>query len=221
MNTIKRLMLGVGLLALSAGAAAAVPAVVQTDLNLRSGPGPRYAAVAALPAGATVDVGGCTGSWCVVNFEGAQGYANRAYLGMGSAAVEPGDDTYAYGWDNGDYDPGYYDDYGYYGDYGYGPAFGFGFGGRGHRHDHDGHHDRGPRVGTAGNPGAFAPRNGAAATFAPRTGATTQAGPQVRAGANMSVGHAMSGTVGAGGRIGGASAAGGHIGGGMGGHGRH
>jgi len=74
-KTMKRLMLGVGLLALSAGAAAAVPAVVQTDLNMRSGPGPRYAIVGALPAGATVDVGGCTGSWCQVAYGGEQGSA--------------------------------------------------------------------------------------------------------------------------------------------------
>jgi uncharacterized protein YraI len=229
-TTMKRLTLGVGLLALSAGAAAAVPAVVQTDLNLRSGPGPRFAAVAAMPAGATVDVGGCSGAWCAVNFDGAQGYANRAYLNIGSA-VGPGYGTYAYGTDDGYYDPGYYDDYGYYGDYGYGPGFGFGFGfgGRGrHFGDHD--HDRGGRVGSAGRPGSFSPRGGSQANFAAQPNAGNPGSFGQRGGGNLAPrGGAMAqgapqtggGTVGAGAPMGGGhfggGGGGGHFGGGGGG----
>jgi len=64
MHTMKRLLLGVGLVALSAGAAAAAPAVVDTGLNLRSGPGSQYPVVATMPAGATVDATQCGGGWC-------------------------------------------------------------------------------------------------------------------------------------------------------------
>src|SRR5690242_10050339 len=87
---------GVALL-LSAGAAAAAPATVSTDLNMRSGPGTQYGVVGTIPAGETVDVGGCTGSWCAVNFNGRTGYASANYLsggasvgGGGVVAVAPG-----------------------------------------------------------------------------------------------------------------------------------
>jgi hypothetical protein len=117
--TLRMTLLGaVSALAFSAGAAAAMPAVAQTDLNVRSGPGPGYSVIGAIPGGATVDVAGCTGSWCQVNFAGSTGYASRNYLAMGgdagpsAAAVAPVDPGYA---DNGDY----YDD-----GYAYGPGLG-------------------------------------------------------------------------------------------------
>jgi uncharacterized protein YraI len=159
MSIRTNLLLGVGLLALSATAAAAVPAVVRNDLNLRSGPGTGYAVVGALPAGATVDVGGCTGRWCTVAYGGEQGYANRSYLDLGAAGAggpavgvyteEVPGPTYGY------VDPDYYGDgypYGYYGDDDYGPgvSFGLGWGGGGWRHGHRGGwrpgDGRGPRV---------------------------------------------------------------------------
>jgi uncharacterized protein YraI len=207
MRTMKRLLLGVGLLAVSAGVAAAAPAIVQTDLTLRSGPGPRYAPVATLPAGATVDVGGCTGRWCQVVYGDAEGYANRAYLGFGAAAVEPGYDE-GYGTNYGYYDPGYTDDYGYYGDYGY-PYGGVGiaFGG-GYRHGRDYDHDRGDRRNRMGsvatNPSIasrnFVPRNGG---MAPQGNANIRAGRNFT-GQNPNSNHQnfnasrMSGTVGSG-----------------------
>jgi len=104
-------------LMLSAGAAAAAPAIVSTDLNMRSGPGTEYGVVTTMPAGATVDVGACSGSWCAVNFRGASGYASASYLSGAASAdvlVEP------------DYGPGYAygDDFYDYG-YSYGPSIGF------------------------------------------------------------------------------------------------
>jgi len=206
MRMMKRLLLGVGLMAVSAGVTAAAPAVVQTDLTLRSGPGPRYAAIATLPAGTTVDVRTCTSRWCRVAFEGGQGFANRAYLAFGSAAVVPG---YEYGPDYGYYDPGYYgDDYAYYGDDGYYPygygGFGFAFRG-GHRHGHwadrDHDHDRGNHHNRMSS---FSPNNPSVTSrsFAPRNNVAPQANHGIRSGQSFSrpnfSANRPSGTVGAG-----------------------
>lgn len=79
MRVPKSLILAVGLLVAGSVAASARPATVTTDLNVRSGPGTRYAVVGSLPAGARVDVGGCTGNWCRVG----GGYANASYLAFG------------------------------------------------------------------------------------------------------------------------------------------
>jgi uncharacterized protein YraI len=78
-----------GGLLLLAGASAANAAVVTGDLNLRSGPGTGYGVIDTMPAGAYVDVLGCTGSWCEVAFGGITGYASASYLGGG------GGDAYA------------------------------------------------------------------------------------------------------------------------------
>ena len=93
--TLKTILFGAAsALVLSAGAANAVPATAETALNVRSGPGTQYQVVGAIPAGATVDVGDCTGSWCRVSFSGGTGFANRSYLAMGgggaAVAVAPG-----------------------------------------------------------------------------------------------------------------------------------
>ncbi len=145
MTLMGKLMTGAGMLALSTGIAAAAPAVVQNDLNLRAGPGTDYEVVAAMPAGSTVDVMGCQASWCQVAFGGTTGFASRAYLGLGGMVgaapgirtygegyayrgVEPGygydEDTYAYG----SYRPGYSS--GYYAGATYGGSYGYSEGGR-------------------------------------------------------------------------------------------
>jgi Bacterial SH3 domain len=185
MRMMKRLLLGVGLLAVSAGIAAAAPAVVQTNLTLRAGPGPRYAPVATLPAGTTVDVGSCTGRWCQVAFEGGQGYANRAYLGIGSAAVGDGyGPNYVYS-DGGYYEPDYYygdDSYYTYGVGGGGIWFG---GGRRHFRDHDHQHGQWNR-GQWDNRTRTSNFNGNQ-NFPQRSGAVIQQGnPQVRSGRSFS-----------------------------------
>ena len=76
--TLKTKLLGAGAaLLLSTGAALAVPATAQTDLNVRSGPGTQYPVVGSIQGGETVDAGSCTGSWCRVSFSGGTGYASR------------------------------------------------------------------------------------------------------------------------------------------------
>src|SRR5215475_8198041 len=84
MMLTRKLMAGAGLVALSAGMAAAAPAVVQSDVNLRAGPGIEYEVIGAMPGGATVNVRRCEASWCRVNFAGTVGYASRAFLGLGA-----------------------------------------------------------------------------------------------------------------------------------------
>ena len=72
----KSLMLAAGILLAGTFAASARPAVVTTDLNIRSGPGTRYAVIGSLPAGARVNVGSCSSGWCRVG----GGFASARYL---------------------------------------------------------------------------------------------------------------------------------------------
>jgi uncharacterized protein YraI len=152
--TLRTRLLGAGsALLLSAGAAAAAPAVVSTDLNMRSGPGTQYGVITTIPGGATVDVDGCTGSWCAVNFNGRSGYASASYLqggasvGGGAVAVVPG------------YVDEPYDDYYDYG-YSYGPSIGI-YAGPRYRYGWRGGNWRGRHHGGwAGRPGWNRPRTG-------------------------------------------------------------
>ena len=114
---LKSKLLGAGAaLLLSTGAALAVPATAQTDLNVRSGPGTQYPVVGSIQSGETVDAGGCTGSWCQVNFNGGAGYASSRYLAIGGGAPGPAVAAAPYVYDE---EP----DYGYYDDgYAYGPS---------------------------------------------------------------------------------------------------
>jgi uncharacterized protein YraI len=75
------------LLARSALSAVAEPAVVGARVNVRQGPGTNYGIITTLPAGATVDVAGCSGEWCNVTWNGRGGYAIARNLGMGGAPV--------------------------------------------------------------------------------------------------------------------------------------
>jgi uncharacterized protein YraI len=122
-----------GLMLLSAGAAAAAPAMVTSDLNLRSGPGTGYGVIDTLPAGSPVDVLGCTGSWCRVSSAEGEGFASGNFLDMsggayaaapGAVVVEPG---YRYAPGYG-YGPGYAYDY----EWSLAPAIGIGIGGGRH-----------------------------------------------------------------------------------------
>jgi uncharacterized protein YraI len=72
--------------------AAAEPAVVQSKLNLRSGPGPAFAILAVLPPGTRLDVQKCTDDWCRVSVGRQTGYTSRTLLKLGSesyAAAPP------------------------------------------------------------------------------------------------------------------------------------
>lgn len=62
-------------------------ATVTNDLNLRSGPGTGYRVVGTMPAGAYVDVIGCSGAWCRVNWRGVVAYASASYLSGGGGGV--------------------------------------------------------------------------------------------------------------------------------------
>ena len=127
MTVTKGLTMSAAALALSTGLAAAAPAVAETDLNIRSGPGVDFDVVGVIPAGAVADVRGCRGSWCRVNFDGMPGFAGRDYLALGGAAVGRtvvGEGYYGGGYYAG-YEPGYrtygYESgRGYYGGRGYG-----------------------------------------------------------------------------------------------------
>jgi uncharacterized protein YraI len=68
-----------------AGAGLASAAVVENDLNLRSGPGTGYRVIDVMPAGAYARVLSCGGSWCRVAYGGTIGYASASYLGGGGA----------------------------------------------------------------------------------------------------------------------------------------
>ena len=131
--TLKTKLLGAGAaLLLSASAAAALPAVAQTDLTVRSGPGTQYPVVGSIPAGKTVEAGSCTRNWCQVSFSGGSGYVNRRYLAMAGAvpsvgvAVAP-----AYTYDDYAYADDYYDN-----GYTYGPGIGVVVGSRFHNRHH-------------------------------------------------------------------------------------
>jgi hypothetical protein len=130
--TLKTILLSAAsALVLSAGAASAAPATAESAVNVRSGPGTQYEVIGTIPGGATVDVAGCTGSWCQVSFNGETGYANQNYLSVaegGPAVVAPG---YAYD------DTPYYDNYDDDG-YAYGPGVGF-YASPGHRFHRGGH----------------------------------------------------------------------------------
>ncbi|MDP2409930.1 MAG: SH3 domain-containing protein [Pseudolabrys sp.] len=83
----KHLVLTAGLLLGSASIAAAAPALVTADLNLRSGPGTNYGVVNVLPGGSTVDVLSCSGSWCRVGWGNSVGFASRSYLDVAGGPV--------------------------------------------------------------------------------------------------------------------------------------
>jgi uncharacterized protein YraI len=238
--TLKTTLLASAALLLSAGMAAAAPATARSDLNVRSGPGTEYGVVGTLQGGETVDVAGCTGSWCQVSFSGGTGYASANYLAMageggpgpGYAAVSPG---YV---DQGYVDPGYVDDYAYNDYYNddYGPSVGFyvnpGF--RHHRHGWNGrpgcngthtgnwqgrgNWNGGNRIGNAGGPG----RIGNAGAGFNRGGAGFNRGgggsPQMSAPTGMRTGGGFAAGGGGGARVGGGGG-GAHVGGGGGGFG--
>jgi hypothetical protein len=210
---------------LSSGAALAVPATAQTDLNVRSGPGTQYPVVGSVGGGESVDVGSCTGSWCQVSFSGGSGFANRSYLAMNGAGPAVAATPYVSG-DDYAYDDGYYDD-----GYAYGPSVGFFIGPDGRRHrGHNGWNGHDGRTGWngAGRPGnnwsgrgpgvTPAPQQGFAGPPAgwqrPGTGIGPGAGFQSRGMRSAPVGMPSGGAGFGGGRSGGAGFGGAHVGGG-------
>jgi uncharacterized protein YraI len=117
------------LLLLSTSFASAVPARVETPLNVRSGEGTQFPVVATMPAGAVVDASNCGDGWCYIAEYG--GFASASYLNIagadyGSAGVyvEPAPSVVVpwAGYREPYYDDGFYGSYGssgYYEPYGY------------------------------------------------------------------------------------------------------
>lgn len=66
-------------------ASASAGAVVLTDLNVRAGPGTRFPVIGGLPRGASVQVLGCTPSWCNIGWSGSA-FVSAAYLGFDGPA---------------------------------------------------------------------------------------------------------------------------------------
>lgn len=66
----------------AAGAAQAANAISTTNLNIRTGPGTRYATLGSIPSGAPVNVRGCTSGygWCQVSYGPTFGWASSRYL---------------------------------------------------------------------------------------------------------------------------------------------
>jgi uncharacterized protein YraI len=70
------------LLAITGAAFAQSAVVATTDLNVRAGPSPQHPVVGVLGAGQSVQLDGCMqgSKWCVVAFEGGQGWVYSDYL---------------------------------------------------------------------------------------------------------------------------------------------
>ena len=121
--------------------AAAKPATVAAEVNLRKGPGTDSEIVTLIPKGTVVEVGTCTNGWCQVSWNGQDGYSIATNLGLGGPPPvrrrpAAADDYYGYppppGYVVGP--PVYYGTPDYYGPY-YRPYYGPGWrGGWGWRH---------------------------------------------------------------------------------------
>lgn len=95
MRTQIKGIVAASVLAMWPGLAAAVPAQVETDLNVRLGPATDYGIVDVLPAGVVVDVLACYSGWCEIRWEGVNGFASLAYLNISNdvAVVRPPSET--------------------------------------------------------------------------------------------------------------------------------
>jgi uncharacterized protein YraI len=82
---MKRLLAAAAILVLSTGFAAALTAVAESDVNVRSGPGTAYQVIGLLPEGSAVEVAGCGDGWCRVSFRGGSGFVSARYLDMAGA----------------------------------------------------------------------------------------------------------------------------------------
>jgi hypothetical protein len=93
-----RLAVGAALLtALSTDLAAAKPTTVVAEVNLRKGPGTDSEVITLIPKGTMVEVGTCTNGWCMVTWNGQDGYSIATNLGLGPPPVRrrpPGDYDY-------------------------------------------------------------------------------------------------------------------------------
>jgi hypothetical protein len=63
--------------------AAAKPATVVSEVNLRKGPGTDSEIITLIPKGTMVEVGTCTNGWCQVTWNGQDGFSIATNLGLG------------------------------------------------------------------------------------------------------------------------------------------
>jgi uncharacterized protein YgiM (DUF1202 family) len=56
------------------------PAMVYSNVNLRQGPGTNFNVLVTIPAGSPIGVGGCSGEWCQVMWQGQTGYVIASSL---------------------------------------------------------------------------------------------------------------------------------------------
>ena len=70
-------------------AAAAWPAEVTSDLNMRAGPGTNHRVLMVMPRGATVDVRACQANWCEVSYANRTGFASQSFLRRVEARPAP------------------------------------------------------------------------------------------------------------------------------------
>ena len=87
-----KLVLKAALVALgvfTAGAAQAADAISTANLNIRTGPGTRYATLGSIPNGAPLTVRGCTSGygWCQVSYGPTSGWASSRYLAFREGTV--------------------------------------------------------------------------------------------------------------------------------------
>jgi len=79
---IRTTLLAAAAVAVSTAASAAIVASAVIPLNVRSGPGPQYPVVGAIPANGKATIIGCIqdSMWCQVNVGGKQAWAYSKYL---------------------------------------------------------------------------------------------------------------------------------------------
>jgi len=80
--THARILIGLGVLALSASGALAKPAYVATTVNLRAAPGTTNEVVAKIPGGSLIDATDCAEGWCAVTWQGKSGFAIQTALDL-------------------------------------------------------------------------------------------------------------------------------------------
>lgn len=92
---MKRVLIGLGILALSASGALAKPAYVLSTVNLRAAPGTKSDIVAKIPGGSLVETKDCSEGWCEVTWQDKSGFAIQTALDLSgrvphTAAAGPG-----------------------------------------------------------------------------------------------------------------------------------
>jgi hypothetical protein len=82
-------------------AAYAAPGTVNTNVNVRSGPGTGYGVVDTARRGEQVDVQQCQSSWCYISRPGPDGWVSASYLSAGGAPVNPAQPGVSFGFQIG------------------------------------------------------------------------------------------------------------------------